>query len=190
MEQKKRTRSNRPRSNKNYINGRDFYDSLVTYNECIKEGKTVPYRIEKYIGECFTQISNKLTKHSRFYAYTEDYKQEMIGDAIEKCAEKILNFDVAHQTQNPFAYFTQIAWNAFLNRAEKELKQHYIKHKNFDMMHQIDLINEEMLSHDRNVTFNQDYHYSVIEDYERKIEEQTKNKKLKKKELEEEYINE
>jgi len=181
----KRTRSNKPRTNKNYINGRTFYENLVEYQKATRAGEEVPYKVMNYIGECIIQISNKLTKHSRFYAYTDDYKQEMISDAIEKCIEKIGNFDIGHETQNPFAYFTQIAWNAFVNRAEKEMKQHYVKHKNFDMMHQIDLINENMLSHDKNVTFNQDYHYSVISDYEKRIEDQVKAKKNKKLTVEE-----
>jgi hypothetical protein len=41
-----------------------------------------------------------------------------------------------------------------------------------------------MLSYDKNVTFNADYHNNVIEEYERKIEQQIKNKKNKKIDLE------
>ena len=33
------------------------------------------------------------------------------------------------KSHNPFAYFTQIIWYAFLRRIEKEKKQLYIKHK-------------------------------------------------------------
>lgn len=180
MSEPKRPRTRRPRSQKNYINGRTFYEHLVVYQSFAKEGKEAPRKIMNYIGEAIILIANKLTKHSRFYAYTEDYKQEMVSDAIEKCIEKIGNFDVDHPTENPFAYFTQICWNAFVNRADKEGKQHYVKHKNFDIMHQIDLINENMLSYDKNVTFNADYHNNVIEEYERKIEDQIKAKKNKK----------
>ena len=169
----------KPRSNKNYINGPTMYENLVIYNECIKEGKAVPVKVSNYIGSCFMRIATNLTKHSRFYAYTEDYKQEMVSDAIEKCSEKILNFNIEHETRNPFAYFTSVSWNAFLNRADKETTQHYIKHKNFDVLHQIDLINEDMLSGEMNTTFNMDYHYSVIGEYETKLEEKIKSKKAK-----------
>lgn len=179
----KRPRTRRPRSQKNYINGRTFYEHLVIYQQFTKEGNPVPQKVMHYIGECIIQIANKLTKHSRFYAYTEDYKQEMISDAIEKCIEKIGNFNVDHPTENPFAYFTQVCWNAFVNRAEKEMKQHYVKHKNFDILHQIDLVNENMLSHDKNVTFNADYHNNVIQEYEKKIESQIIAKKNKKETL-------
>ena len=55
----------------------------------------------------------------------------MISDGIIDCISAVDNFD-PNKTSNPFAYFTQIAWNAFLRRIHKEKKQAYIKHKNFE----------------------------------------------------------
>jgi DNA-directed RNA polymerase specialized sigma24 family protein len=55
----------------------------------------------------------------------------MIGDAIENCLRYLHNFN-PEKTNNPFAYFTQIVYNAFLRRIEKEKKQLYIKHKSFE----------------------------------------------------------
>ena len=52
----------------------------------------------------------------------------MIGDAIENCLRYIHNFN-PEKSSNPFAYFTQIMYYAFLRRIEKEKKQTYIKYK-------------------------------------------------------------
>ena len=52
----------------------------------------------------------------------------MILDGIENCIQYIDNFDPT-KSQNPFAYFTQIIYYAFLRRIAKEKKQSYIKGK-------------------------------------------------------------
>jgi hypothetical protein len=52
----------------------------------------------------------------------------MVSDGIENCINYINNFD-PQKSQNPFAYFTQIIYYAFLRRIQKEKKQLYIKHK-------------------------------------------------------------
>jgi hypothetical protein len=52
----------------------------------------------------------------------------MIGDGIENCLTYVHNFN-PEKSNNPFAYFTQIIFYAFLRRIEKEKKQLYIKHK-------------------------------------------------------------
>ena len=46
----------------------------------------------------------------------------MILDGIENCITYINNFDPA-KSSNPFAYFTQITYYAFLRRIQKEKKQ-------------------------------------------------------------------
>ena len=55
----------------------------------------------------------------------------MISDALVDCVAAINNFD-PERTNNPFAYFTQIAWNACIRRIQKEKKQQYIKLKNIE----------------------------------------------------------
>jgi hypothetical protein len=52
----------------------------------------------------------------------------MICDGIENCLTYIHNFDPGKST-NPFAYFTQIIYFAFLRRISKEKKQLEIKSK-------------------------------------------------------------
>jgi len=55
------------------------------------------------------------------------YREDMISDGIENCVQYINNFDV--ERTNPFAYFTQIVYYAFLRRIQKEKRQMEIKEK-------------------------------------------------------------
>jgi DNA-directed RNA polymerase specialized sigma24 family protein len=52
----------------------------------------------------------------------------MISDGIENCLQYMDNFDPA-KSKNPFAYFTQIIYYAFIRRIQKEKKQQQVKQK-------------------------------------------------------------
>jgi len=54
------------------------------------------------------------------------FKDDMICDGIENCLQYIDNFD-PQKSSNPFAYFTQIIYFAFLRRIQREKKQLDIK---------------------------------------------------------------
>lgn len=116
----------------NYINNKEFYNLLKDYKEkCISadsNGDPVP-RIPETIGECFMMIATKLANKGNFVGYT--YKDEMICDALENCVMAVHSFN-PEKSKNPFAYFTQIIWYAFLRRIEKEKKQTYVKYKQLE----------------------------------------------------------
>jgi hypothetical protein len=57
----------------------------------------------------------------------------MIGDGIENCLMYFENFDPT-KSKNPFAYFTQIIYYAFLRRIQKEKKQLYVKYKSTEQL--------------------------------------------------------
>jgi len=52
----------------------------------------------------------------------------MISDGIENCLQYVANFN-AEKSNNPFAYFTQIIYYAFLRRIAKEKKQTHVRNK-------------------------------------------------------------
>jgi hypothetical protein len=52
----------------------------------------------------------------------------MVGDGIENCIVYLDNFD-PEKSKNPFAYFTQICFYAFVRRITKETKQWDVKKK-------------------------------------------------------------
>lgn len=106
-----------------YVNNKDFLTALIVYldelKECEAKGLEKP-QVSEYIGECIVKIANELSNKSNFVSYT--FKDEMISDAIENCFVYIDRFDPA-KSSNPFAYFTQIAYYAFVRRIQKEKKQ-------------------------------------------------------------------
>jgi len=119
---------------KNYVNNKSLLEALIQYKADCKEaeecGDPTP-KIPEYIGECIFLISTRLATKPNFSGYS--YKDDMISDGIENCIQYIHNFD-PEKSQNPFAYFTQIIWFAFLRRIQKEKKQMYIKFKSSQAM--------------------------------------------------------
>ena len=57
----------------------------------------------------------------------------MISDGIENCLQYCSNFN-PEKSNNPFAYFTQIIYYAFIRRIQKEKKQQHVKHKIIENM--------------------------------------------------------
>jgi hypothetical protein len=112
-----------------YVNNADFLKALVEYKAKSKlakeQGKPRP-SIPNYIGECWMKIAEGLSHKPNFINYT--YRDEMISDGIENCLQYFENFN-PERSLNPFAYFTQIIYFAFLRRISKEKKQQYVKYK-------------------------------------------------------------
>ena len=112
-----------------YVNNKDFLAALIKYREDVEiaslQDKPKPV-IPRYIGECFLKIANHLSFKPNFVNYM--FKDDMICDGIENCVQYIHNFN-PKKSENPFAYFTQIIFYAFLRRIAKEKKQSYIKNR-------------------------------------------------------------
>ena len=112
-----------------YVNNADFLAAIIKYKEKVKnaeeQGLPKP-RVNNYIGGCFLKIATHLSYRPNFINYM--YKDDMVCDGIENCIQYIDNFDPA-KSKNPFAYFTQIVYYAFLRRIAKEKRQMDIKDK-------------------------------------------------------------
>ena len=117
------------RKKEHYLDNKKFLAELEKYRAKIarneREGKPKP-RVNNYIGSCFLKIATHLSYRPNFINYM--YKEDMISDGIENCVQYIDNFDPA-KSRNPFAYFTQIVYYAFLRRIAKEKRQMDIKDK-------------------------------------------------------------
>lgn len=119
-------------SDNHYVDNKKLYAEIVIYRNKVLESRknnTVKPEIPPYIGRCMLMIANRLSHKPNFINYS--YREEMISDGIENCVSYIDNFD-PDKSNNPFAYFTQIIYFAFLRRIQKEKKQLYIKHKSFE----------------------------------------------------------
>ena len=108
-----------------YVDNKKFLQAMIEWNdECKKKGEQVP--ITNYIGECFLKIATHLSYRPNFINYT--YRDEMISDGIENCLQYVKNFN-PEKSKNPFAYFTQIIYYAFIRRIQKEKKQGHVRNK-------------------------------------------------------------
>lgn len=154
----------KPKKKKHYVNNKDFYEAFVEYRK--KADLNENTKIPDYIGICIMQICEKLASKPNFSSYT--YKEEMISDAVENCIVAINGFN-PEKSNNPFSYFTQVAWNAFIRRITKEQKENYVKHKNMQRMH---IFDEEIF-----LTIDNEASDNIIETFEKKL---TKNKKTAK----------
>tara|TARA_B100002019_G_scaffold101451_2_gene87457 strand:- start:8691 stop:9164 length:474 start_codon:yes stop_codon:yes gene_type:complete len=115
-----------------YVDNQKFLAAIVEYKRRVKvaeeKGLDKP-RVNDYIGGCFLKIANHLSFRPNFINYM--YKDDMICDGIENCIQYIDNFN-PEKSKNPFAYFTQIVYYAFLRRIAKEKRQMDIKDKIID----------------------------------------------------------
>ena len=110
---------------RHYVDNKEFLRAMIEWKEeCNKADEILP--VTDYIGECFLKIANHLSYRPNFINYT--YRDEMISDGIENCLQYVKNFN-PEKSNNPFAYFTQIIYYAFLRRIAKEKKQSHIKNK-------------------------------------------------------------
>jgi hypothetical protein len=119
----------RTKSKEYYVNNKEFLAAIVEYRQAVLHAKETGGdrpRVTNYIGGCFLKIATHLSYKPNFVNYM--FREDMICDGIENCLQYIDNFD-PEKSSNPFAYFTQIIYYAFLRRIQKEKKQLEIKGK-------------------------------------------------------------
>ena len=121
------------KKSEHYINNEEFFKAMQEWKILVdiadlKDEKHPP--ITEYIGTCFMKIAENLSRKPNFMNYP--YRDEMMLDGVENCVLYAYNFDPT-KSSNPFSYFTQIIYYAFLRRIQKEKKQAYIKLKKIEM---------------------------------------------------------
>ena len=119
----------RKKENTHYVDNKKFLEAMIEYRDKCEKAKKRNRKkpdVTNYIGECFLKIANHLSYRPNFINYT--YRDDMISDGIENCLQYMNNFD-PDKSDNPFAYFTQIIYYAFIRRIQKEKKQMQVKAK-------------------------------------------------------------
>ena len=144
------------KKSEHYVNNKELLEAMIVYRSKVAKArelfiekydaeppKSGPWegkpRIPNYLGDCFLKIATHLSYKPNFVNYM--FREDMISDGIENCVQYINNFDV--ERINPFAYFTQIVYYAFLRRIQKEKRQMEIKEKiiersGFDQVFSVD----------------------------------------------------
>ena len=138
-----------------YVDNEKFLKEMIIYKRGFDEAKEkgeLPPMISEYLGECFMKIAQRLSFRPNFINYA--FKDDMISDGIENCIQYIKNFN-PEKSSNPFAYFTQIIYYAFIRRIQKEKKQLYIKYKTMESTPSLSE-NVELSSNDSDKGYNQE----------------------------------
>ena len=85
------------------------------------------------------KICNRLADMNKFRSYP--FKEDMIGDAYLTCLKYGVNsYDI--KRKNPFAYFSMIAYQAFIRRIGIEKKELYTKYKTIQHCNIMNLTSE------------------------------------------------
>lgn len=112
-----------------YVDNVKFLAEIKAYQKACriaKEKKREAPRMNEYLGECLLKIAQHLSFKPNFVNYT--FRDDMISDGIENCLVYAHNFN-PEKSSNPFGYFTQVIFYAFIRRIQREKKQTYIKYK-------------------------------------------------------------
>ena len=129
-----------------YVNNKEFLEHMIVFKDMTaaarEQGESDP-RIPDVLGEIFVKIASHLSFKSNFINYA--FREDMVSDGIENCIQYIHNFD-PDKSKNPFAYFTQIIYYAFLRRIQKEKKQLYVRYKTLENSQ---IVNEGSVEEDR-----------------------------------------
>ena len=167
--------------NPHYVDNAKFLEAMREYKKSVnraKRSKEDKPPVTNYIGECFLKIANHLSYRPNFINYT--FRDDMIADGIENCLQYLDNFDPV-KSKNPFAYFTQIIYYAFIRRIQKEKKQITIKHKMISEANYDDMTLQPGEDRDFKNQFTEFLQKNVIpKEEEKKEKPKTKKRRVKK----------
>jgi hypothetical protein len=104
----------------NYIDNALFLASIENYIEKREKAKAEnlpPPRVPEDIGAAFLQIATRLSTRYNFNGYS--FKDDMISAGTLNALEAIDSFK-PDKSKNPFSYFTQVIFWAFIRVIKKE----------------------------------------------------------------------
>lgn len=205
----KTTKPKKPRKRKttnvHYVDNKELYEHLKyyleRYNDAFDKQKAQGLSkdemdlppVTDYIADAIFKICDNLSRKSNFFGYT--YREDMVLDGAENCLRYISNFK-PDKSKNPFSYFSQIAYYAFLRRIKSEHKETYVKCKAMELaILDYDKIGDLNPHDTSNFTANSgmayDNIFDFIDEYEekmRKSKEEKRSKTVKKSENLDEFM--
>lgn len=112
---------------KDYVSNPLLFAAMLEY---LKEKAIDPeVQPSEYVVNAIMMICKRRLNSFNFIKY--DFKDEMLCDAYLDCFRDLTKFN-PEKSQNPFAYFTTIANNAYIRRIKIEKEQLYTKYSAID----------------------------------------------------------
>lgn len=112
-----------------YVDNAQFYEALVKRREQVETAKAAGTPVPKpsdYIGLCFMKIATGMSLKWNFRNYP--FREELVGTAIEDMVKAVDSFDVT-KGKNPFSYFSQTTFFAFIGSIRVEKRKLATKFK-------------------------------------------------------------
>jgi hypothetical protein len=163
---------------KHYVNNPEFLKEMKVHIAAVKKAKKhkkpLP-QVSEYIGECIFSIANKLANKPNFVNYP--FREEMISDGIENSLQYLNNFNPS-KSSNPFAYFTQIIYFAFVRRIQKEKKHLATKYRMIEES-LLDLAGDSSDGINSNGKYGSDYADANMHEFLQNFEKTQEEKKRK-----------
>lgn len=159
-----------------YVNNPEFLKEMKLHIAAVKKAKKAGNpspQVSNYIGECIVSIANKLANKPNFVNYP--FREEMISDGIENSLQYLNNFN-PKKSSNPFAYFTQIIYFAFVRRIQREKKHLATKYRIIEES-LIDLSQEDGINSSQK--YGSDYADANMHEFLQNFEKSQEEKKRK-----------
>ena len=99
-------------------------DSQIVFEDKIYTSETLAKvydRVNNEVGKLYVKVAEGMMKRPNFINYPPDQKTEMISDALYFMTRAGERYDVNYP--NPFAYFSQITFNSFLQSIKNMKKR-------------------------------------------------------------------
>jgi len=164
-----------------YVNNAEFLAHMKLHIKAVNDAKRKKLpapQVSDFIGECILNMANKIVNRPNFMNYP--FREEMISDGIENCLMYLNNFN-PKKSNNPFAYFTQIIWFAFIRRIQREKKHLYTKYRMIEESFTGEYPDEIAAPTQYGNEYSEQYRQEFVANFERGREEKkAKNKKKKK----------
>lgn len=113
----------------NYVNNESLLREVRVY-------KNTGVRTEE-LGAMLLLIASRYSEKGSFAGYS--WKDDMVCEAVLTCIKYMHNFQTEKEGANPFAYFSKVVHNSFLNYIAKQKKHSNIKdvcYKNIEALTQ------------------------------------------------------
>jgi hypothetical protein len=98
-----------------YINNTSFMELITRYKQSNSQ------RDYNNIAKNFMLICNRLLTRPCFSSYSKDRQEEMASHAQMNMIKYLPNFKLGY-IDNPFSFFTKIAYNAFVQKINQNKK--------------------------------------------------------------------
>lgn len=180
---------NEKKENNHYVDNKQLQLDFIKYSklkqEKLSKGEPIP-PLSNPICKAILDTCKRLSYSKTFIGYTQDWKEEMIGDAIETCVRYAHNYN-PEKYDNPFAYITKLATNAYFNAIKKEKLKTYVKYKAFERSggfqaysddETLDKEDLDLLQETSNIY---DDYVEYIANFEEKLKSNIDKKKIKRK---------